>query len=37
MMIRDLLLPALWLTSWLDDEFVWRGNKMRVAGQGLPA
>ena len=37
LMLRDLLLPALWLTSWVGDEFVWRGNKMRVAGHGLPA
>jgi ceramide glucosyltransferase len=37
LIIRDLLLPALWVASWRDDEFVWRGNKMRLAGQRLPA
>jgi ceramide glucosyltransferase len=37
LIIRDLLLPVLWITSWQDDEFVWRGNKMRLAGHGLPA
>jgi ceramide glucosyltransferase len=37
LIIRDLLLPALWITSWRDDEFVWRGNKMRLVGHGLPA
>jgi ceramide glucosyltransferase len=28
-LIRDLLLPALWIDAWLGDTFVWRGNEMR--------
>ena len=30
-MIRDLLLPVLWIQAWLGSTFVWRGNHMRVA------
>jgi ceramide glucosyltransferase len=30
-MLRDLVLPALWFAAWAGDEFVWRGNVMRVA------
>ena len=31
----DLLLPALWVNSWLGNAFVWRGNEMRaVDGSG---
>jgi ceramide glucosyltransferase len=30
-MLRDLALPALWCAAWIGDEFVWRGNVMRVA------
>jgi ceramide glucosyltransferase len=29
-MLRDLLLPMLWLEGWLGSSFVWRGNRMRV-------
>jgi ceramide glucosyltransferase len=29
-MLRDLLLPVLWLEGWLGSSFVWRGNHMRV-------
>jgi ceramide glucosyltransferase len=29
--LRDLVLPALWFAAWIGDEFVWRGNVMRVA------
>jgi len=29
--LRDLLLPVLWLAAWIGNEFVWRGNAMRVA------
>jgi len=29
-MLRDLLLPVLWLEGWLGSTFVWRGNHMRV-------
>jgi ceramide glucosyltransferase len=28
--LRDLLLPILWSTSWLGNGFVWRGHPMRV-------
>jgi ceramide glucosyltransferase len=35
--IRDLVLPVLWLASWVGNEFVWRGNQMRVANSGSPA
>jgi ceramide glucosyltransferase len=30
-MLRDLVLPALWFAAWIGNEFVWRGNVMRVA------
>jgi ceramide glucosyltransferase len=30
-MLRDLLLPALWIQAWLGSTFVWRGNHMQVA------
>jgi ceramide glucosyltransferase len=29
--MRDLLLPAVWLEGWIGDTFVWRGNDMSVA------
>ena len=29
--LRDLLLPALWVQAWLGSTFVWRGNHMHVA------
>ena len=29
--LRDLLLPVLWLAAWIGNEFVWRGNAMRVS------
>jgi ceramide glucosyltransferase len=29
--MRDLLLPALWIHGWLGGAFVWRGNEMRPA------
>lgn len=32
MLLRDLLLPAVWLAGWLGNGFVWRGNAMRLAG-----
>lgn len=31
MVLRDLALPALWVTAWFGDGFVWRGNPMSVA------
>jgi ceramide glucosyltransferase len=30
-MLRDLLLPVLWVQAWLGSTFVWRGNHMHVA------
>lgn len=30
-LLRDLLLPTLWLTNWMGNDFVWRGNVMRIA------
>lgn len=30
-LLRDLLLPAVWLSGWAGAGFVWRGNAMRVA------
>lgn len=30
-LLRDLLLPAVWIGGWIDARFVWRGNTMRVA------
>lgn len=31
MILRDLVLPVLWMTAWFGDSFVWRGNAMSVA------
>ena len=30
-MLRDMLLPLLWLEGWAGNTFVWRGNDMTVA------
>jgi ceramide glucosyltransferase len=30
-LLRDALLPVLWVAAWLGDEFEWRGNAMTVA------
>jgi len=30
-MLRDALLPVLWVCAWLGNEFEWRGNAMSVA------
>jgi ceramide glucosyltransferase len=30
-LLRDLLLPALWLLGWAGNSFQWRGNTMRIA------
>ena len=29
-MLRDLMIPAIWVNGWLGNQFVWRGNRMRV-------
>jgi ceramide glucosyltransferase len=28
--IRDMLLPALWVEAWLRNDFEWRGNEMNI-------
>lgn len=33
-LLRDVLLPGLWLEGWAGDKFVWRGNDMSVATSG---
>jgi ceramide glucosyltransferase len=33
-LVRDFLLPALWCASWARNDFVWRGNAMRLADRG---
>jgi ceramide glucosyltransferase len=30
-LVRDILLPALWIKAWLGDNFVWRDNEMALA------
>jgi ceramide glucosyltransferase len=30
LVLRDLLLPALWVAAWVGDDFVWRGTPMRA-------
>ncbi len=37
--VRDLTLPALWVTGWLGFDFVWRGNAVSsvTAGESPPA
>jgi ceramide glucosyltransferase len=34
--LRDLLLPALWVHAWTGSSFVWRGTPMHLAGSGTP-
>jgi ceramide glucosyltransferase len=29
-MLRDMLLPMVWIGGWLGRDFVWRGNQMRA-------
>jgi ceramide glucosyltransferase len=36
-MMRDLLLPALWLSGWLGSTFVWRGNEMLIQASSEPS
>ena len=31
MLVRDLMLPALWVEAWISDEVVWRGNHVSEA------
>jgi len=34
LLVRDLLLPILWVAAWIGDDFVWRGNGMRAQRRG---
>jgi ceramide glucosyltransferase len=36
-LVRDLMIPVLWIGSWTGNEFEWHGNAMRVAGKGWTA
>ncbi|MEA2991766.1 MAG: ceramide glucosyltransferase [Alphaproteobacteria bacterium] len=36
-MLRDLLLPALWIAGWAGNDILWRGNQMDVADAVVPA
>jgi hypothetical protein len=36
-MARDALLPALWLSGWMNARFVWRGNVMSADEETLAA
>jgi len=33
-LLRDMLLPALWVKAWTGSDFVWRGHAMSVATAG---
>jgi ceramide glucosyltransferase len=35
-LIRDLLIPPLWLAAWAGSGFVWRGNAMHVGSEARP-
>ena len=30
LLLRDLMLPMLWVAAWLGNDFVWRGTKMNM-------
>jgi ceramide glucosyltransferase len=30
-LLRDLLLPLLWIDAWIGTDFVWRGHQMSIA------
>jgi hypothetical protein len=36
LLVRDLLLPVLWISALLGDDFVWRGNQMTSGGRRDP-
>jgi ceramide glucosyltransferase len=36
-LVRDLLLPLLWVNAWRNSGFVWRGNQMSVDDEAIPA
>ena len=29
-LLRDAMIPVIWVNGWLGNQFVWRGNRMRV-------
>jgi ceramide glucosyltransferase len=33
-LLRDLLLPTLWIAAWAGSDFVWRGTEMRIPRRG---
>ncbi len=37
LVVRDLLLPVLWVAAWVGDGFVWHGNGMRAQRRIDPA
>jgi ceramide glucosyltransferase len=34
--LRDLLLPVLWVSAWAGSSFFWRGNQMAISRKPLP-
>ncbi len=36
MLLRDLLLPVLWVAAWLGNDFVWRGHAMSAVATSSP-
>jgi ceramide glucosyltransferase len=32
--LRDLLIPPLWIAAWTGNTFTWRGNAMRIGDEG---
>jgi ceramide glucosyltransferase len=36
-LVRDLLLPLLWVDAWRNSGFVWRGHQMSVDEEAIPA
>jgi ceramide glucosyltransferase len=36
-LVRDALLPIIWINAWLGSDFVWRGNAMSVEDDAVPA
>jgi hypothetical protein len=35
--LRDALLPVVWLAGWRGKDFVWRGTVMRIAHRSSSA
>lgn len=34
LILRDVMIPAVWVAGWIGNDFVWRGNAMNVAETG---